>query len=47
MNMFISEDTWNKYAEIIAMEDIEESVESIDEDLLKSKTIKTNEIGSI
>ena len=43
-SLFISEETWETYAEIIACEDIQDATVDLDEDLLMSDSINLNEI---
>jgi len=40
--MFIASAIWRNYAQTIALEDISESYEYVDEDVLTDETINTN-----
>ena len=43
-SLFIKEETWEAYAEIIACEDMESTDIYVDEDLLEDKSVNLDEI---
>ena len=43
MNMFINAATWFYYAETIALEDMSESFNTVDEEVLTDKSLNINE----
>jgi len=46
MNMFINAATWFYYAETIALEDMSESFDTVDEELLEDKSLNIGECSN-